>query len=209
MYTINNIINLHLCTDCTKTLECGNVLFLTNDNPTEVLTLNPLIRYADDNNDVTVNCSLYIRGPPGATIILDVLRLDPGIGQVAILDGSSASNVSENGRHVSRERAIACQIPLADLEGQHEVKIQATIKGNTYLVIHLSFDLYGHYDVNDCVCMAVAYGGYFRGGGGLTLHACHDRCLAMPEKADEREGGGGGDSVTLILLTQGSGGGGH
>ena len=124
-------------TDCTKSAECGNVLFLNNDNPTEVLTFNPLIRHEDENDDVIVNCSLHIRGPPGATIILEVLRLDASIGQVAVFDGRSACNVSEYGRYVSRERAITCHIPLADLEEQTEVKIQATIKG-IYLPSYLS-----------------------------------------------------------------------
>ena len=40
---------------------------------------------------------------------------------------------------------------------------------------------------------------FSRGGGDLTLHVCHDRCRARPEKVNELGvGGGGGDSDTFF-----------
>ncbi|XP_030829839.1 uncharacterized protein LOC115919786 [Strongylocentrotus purpuratus] len=130
---------------------CGKVILLDADQPTAQIT-DERYRLGGTEDDATNECLWYFRGPPGTTIRLDIVALEPMTEPFIVYDGlgietDNDQGIQLGGRHgnsfVSSGRGLTCKLPttLDDIYQETSVTMQATLQGTKLWVILLTMCL--------------------------------------------------------------------
>ncbi|XP_030843218.1 cubilin [Strongylocentrotus purpuratus] len=117
---------------------CGKVILLDADQPTVQIT-DERYRLGGTEDDATNECLWYFRGPPGTTIRLDIVALEPMTEPFIVYDGlgietDNDQGIQLGGRHgnsfISNGRGLTCKLPtkLDDIHQETSVTMQATLQ---------------------------------------------------------------------------------